>query len=293
MATPRGGATTAAAQVDVEDSQPDAAPQGAHNEESSSEASKDDVVEVEVEDVKEEAKDAAEMLIELNLTDRHDVAERCSDMPDSFEGPTQLLAWSMCGPIGDNENHITLTATSQPLPTRKALREDVREANRSSSSKGAPASSTDSSSHSTPQGRSSGASTPLGPAASHVAHEQRERFFINQTTRNQTAHSIASAMHRMQRMSELNMLMQMGEPEAQEPETREGQAWCMVNEHCQCSRATTLASADAMQVAFASGAPLALYGGMALTSTCPTSEHSARAGLHIMVVPRAILALEA
>ena len=216
VAPPRGGATTAAAQVDVEDSQPDAAPQGAHNEESSSEASKDDVVEVEVEDVKEEAKDAAEMLIELNLTDRHDVAERCSDMPDSFEGPTQLLAWSMCGPIGDNENHIALTATSQPLPTRKALREDVREANRSSSSKGAPASSTDSSSHSTPQGRSSGASTPLGPAASHVAHEQRERFLINQTYRNQTAHSIASAMHRMQRMSELNMLMQMGEPEAQE-----------------------------------------------------------------------------
>ena len=120
----------------------------------------------------------------------------------------------MCGPIGDNENHIALTATSQPLPTRKALREDVREANRSSSSKGAPASSTDSSCHSTPQGRSSGASTPLGPAASHAAHEQRERFLINQTYRNQTAHSIASAMHRMQRMSELNMLMQIGDDDA-------------------------------------------------------------------------------
>ena len=176
----------------------------------------DDADEVEVTN---DDKDVSEMLGNLGIKDRHEVAEKCHDMPDSFEGPTQLLAWSVCGPIGDNENHIGLSASDNAIPSRKDLREDMRD-----HKKRAGPSSASSSSTSTPK---AGASTPIPPtaangdppaaaaaAAAASVSEQRERFLRNQTIRNQTSETIAQQMQRMQRMSELNMLLQIGDDDA-------------------------------------------------------------------------------
>ena len=183
----------------------------------------DDTIEEEcviIEEPKDDSTAITEMIDKLGFKDRHDIADMTEAMPSDFEGPTQLLAWSVCGPIGDNEMHIGLEASDAPLPSRQALRDAARDAARNASrdaAKDAAQSSKSSSSHSTPK---SGVHTTTAPTPTptptpmqSTMSDQRERLLAGQARRNEVAASIAKTMERMQRLSELQMLLQVGSEE--------------------------------------------------------------------------------
>ena len=171
----------------------------------------DDTIEEEcviIEEPKDDSTAITEMIDKLGFKDRHDIADMTEAMPSDFEGPTQLLAWSVCGPIGDNEIHIGLEARDAPVPSQ-ALQDAPREGARPSSSKS-------SSSQSTPKsgGDNTTALAPTPPTPTHSSvSDHSERFLAGQALRNETAASIAKTMERMQCMSELHMFMQVGSEE--------------------------------------------------------------------------------
>ena len=52
-----------------------------------------------MEEPKDDSTAITEMINKLGFKDRHDIADMTEAMPSDFEGPTQLLVWSVCAHI--------------------------------------------------------------------------------------------------------------------------------------------------------------------------------------------------